>query len=145
MSVVRSQNGHGAINVKNIHVRRMLQQQQQQNSPRTIELSSTPGGTIFGTTPGGTRIVYDRSFLLQCRNSPMAKSPPPLPQIPGVTCLPVTTKNVSRSSKKARRDAESNQQSPSAEAHHSSTDVTEKQFEDHPPENSEDSLFELDM
>ena len=34
----------------------------------------------------GTRIIYDRSFLLQCRNSPLAKSPPAnLPKIPGVT------------------------------------------------------------
>ena len=35
----------------------------------------------------GTRLVYDRAFLLECRNSPMANSPPVgLPQIPGVTC-----------------------------------------------------------
>ena len=34
----------------------------------------------------GTRIIYDRAFLMQCRNSPLAKSPPPnLPKIPGVT------------------------------------------------------------
>jgi translation initiation factor 4E binding protein 1 len=50
------------------------------------DLSSTPGGTLFSTTPGGTRIVYDRAFLMQCRNSPLAKSPPNLPKIPGVTC-----------------------------------------------------------
>jgi len=35
----------------------------------------------------GTRLVYDRAFLLECRNSPLANSPPAgLPQIPGVTC-----------------------------------------------------------
>ena len=34
----------------------------------------------------GTRIIYDRKFLLQLRNSPLAKSPPGnLPDIPGVT------------------------------------------------------------
>ena len=33
----------------------------------------------------GTRIIYDRAFLMQCRNSPLAKSPPNLPNIPGVT------------------------------------------------------------
>ncbi len=34
----------------------------------------------------GTKIIYERSFLLQLRNSPLAKSPPPnLPVIPGVT------------------------------------------------------------
>ncbi|ESO87446.1 hypothetical protein LOTGIDRAFT_220154 [Lottia gigantea] len=50
------------------------------------DYSSTPGGTIFSTTPGGTRIVYDRAFLLQCRNSPLTKSPPPnMAKIPGVT------------------------------------------------------------
>jgi len=48
-------------------------------------------GTAFYTYIGcfgclGTRIVYDRAFLMQCRNSPLAKSPPNLPKIPGVTC-----------------------------------------------------------
>ncbi|XP_078509452.1 eukaryotic translation initiation factor 4E-binding protein 3 [Lissotriton helveticus] len=48
--------------------------------------SSTPGGTLFSTTPGGTRIIYDRKFLLDCRNSPIARTPPCyLPHIPGVT------------------------------------------------------------
>ena len=28
------------------------------------DYSSTPGGTIFGTTPGGTKIVYERAFLV---------------------------------------------------------------------------------
>lgn len=49
------------------------------------DYSQTPGGTLFSTTPGGTRIIYDRQFLMQCRNSPLAKSPPNLPKIPGVT------------------------------------------------------------
>uniref|UniRef100_A0A3Q3D3R1 Eukaryotic translation initiation factor 4E binding protein 2 n=1 Tax=Hippocampus comes TaxID=109280 RepID=A0A3Q3D3R1_HIPCM len=47
---------------------------------------TTPGGTLFSTTPGGTRIIYDRKFLLDMRNSPMAQTPPAhLPVIPGVT------------------------------------------------------------
>ncbi|KAM9391686.1 eukaryotic translation initiation factor 4E-binding protein 1 [Pholidichthys leucotaenia] len=51
------------------------------------DYSSTPGGTLFSTTPGGTRIIYDRKFLLECRSSPVAKTPPRgLPAIPGVTC-----------------------------------------------------------
>ena len=34
----------------------------------------------------GTRIVYERNFLMQMRHSPLAKSPPAnLPNIPGVT------------------------------------------------------------
>ncbi|XP_053504144.1 eukaryotic translation initiation factor 4E-binding protein 3 [Ictalurus furcatus] len=48
--------------------------------------SQTPGGTVFSITPGGTRIIYDRKFLLECRNSPIARTPPCcLPHIPGVT------------------------------------------------------------
>ncbi|XP_005995969.1 eukaryotic translation initiation factor 4E-binding protein 3-like [Latimeria chalumnae] len=53
--------------------------------------STTPGGTLFSTTPGGTRIIYDRKFLLECRNSPIARTPPCyLPQIPGVTISPTS-------------------------------------------------------
>eukprot|EP01094_Clydonella_sp_ATCC50884_P009316 TRINITY_DN18835_c0_g1_i1.p2 TRINITY_DN18835_c0_g1~~TRINITY_DN18835_c0_g1_i1.p2 ORF type:complete len:123 (+),score=22.96 TRINITY_DN18835_c0_g1_i1:108-476(+) len=49
-------------------------------------LSTTPGGTIFGTTPGGTRIVYDRAALMALASSPLAKTPPSgMPHIPGVT------------------------------------------------------------
>ncbi|XP_009316896.1 PREDICTED: eukaryotic translation initiation factor 4E-binding protein 1 [Pygoscelis adeliae] len=33
-----------------------------------------------------TRIIYDRKFLMECRDSPVAKTPPSdLPDIPGVT------------------------------------------------------------
>ena len=47
---------------------------------------TTPGGTMFAHTPGGTRIVYERAFLMQMRQSPLAKTPPAnLPLIPGVT------------------------------------------------------------
>ncbi|XP_023324084.1 eukaryotic translation initiation factor 4E-binding protein 3 [Eurytemora carolleeae] len=50
------------------------------------DYSTTPGGTIFGTTPGGTKIVYERAFLMNMRNSPLAKTPPNnMPCIPGVT------------------------------------------------------------
>jgi hypothetical protein len=73
---------------KNIQIRRV-----QLTDPMQMpnDLSTTPGGTLFSTTPGGTRIVYDRTFLLECRNSPLAKSPPVgLPAIPGVTCVALT-------------------------------------------------------
>ncbi|XP_009986113.1 PREDICTED: eukaryotic translation initiation factor 4E-binding protein 3 [Tauraco erythrolophus] len=43
---------------------------------------------LYSTTPGGTRIIYDRKFLLECKNSPVARTPPCcLPQTPGVTSL----------------------------------------------------------
>ncbi|CAB1312812.1 unnamed protein product [Coregonus sp. 'balchen'] len=55
---------------------------------------TTPGGTLFSTTPGGTRIIYDRKFLLDRRNSPIAQTPPAhLPIIPGVTSLNILTEN----------------------------------------------------
>lgn len=35
----------------------------------------------------GTRIIYERKFLLELRNSPLSQTPPRnLPLIPGVTC-----------------------------------------------------------
>ncbi|XP_052499201.1 eukaryotic translation initiation factor 4E-binding protein 3 isoform X1 [Budorcas taxicolor] len=67
---------------------------------------STPGGrgTLYATTPPppaevrgpgqgrqatGTRTIYDRKFLLECKNSPTARRPPCcLPQTPGVTVPP---------------------------------------------------------
>lgn len=68
------------------------------------DYGTTPGGTIFGTTPGGmsfkmkggtnfqfllylgTKIIYERAFLMKMRNSPLARTPPAnLPVIPGVT------------------------------------------------------------
>jgi len=50
------------------------------------DIAATPNGTIYCTTPGGTRIVYDRSLLLKLSVSPMTKSPPKnMKYIPGVT------------------------------------------------------------
>jgi len=57
--------------------------------PQPQDLSVTPGGTIYATTPGGTRIVYDRNALLFLRNSPLSKTPPThIAFIPGVTTVP---------------------------------------------------------
>jgi len=47
--------------------------------------SETPGGTMFSTTPGGTRIIYERKFLLDLKSSPLSQTPTKLPVIPGVT------------------------------------------------------------
>lgn len=42
----------------------------------------------------GTRIIYDRKFLLDRRNSPIAQTPPAhLPVIPGVTSQNVLNEN----------------------------------------------------
>ncbi|KAI9295560.1 eukaryotic translation initiation factor 4E binding protein [Neoconidiobolus thromboides FSU 785] len=54
--------------------------------PIPSSYSTTPRGTIFSTTPGGTRIIYDRHTLLNLRNSPLSRTPPAnLGFIPGVT------------------------------------------------------------
>ncbi|XP_022110039.1 eukaryotic translation initiation factor 4E-binding protein 2-like [Acanthaster planci] len=58
------------------------------NDPKELpsDYCTTPGGTMFGTTPGGTRIIYERQFLMNLRDSPLARTPPAnLPVIPGVT------------------------------------------------------------
>ncbi|XP_048209162.1 eukaryotic translation initiation factor 4E-binding protein 1-like [Perognathus longimembris pacificus] len=50
------------------------------------DYSTTRGSTLFSTTPGGTRIIYDRKFLMEGWNSPVARTPPrDLPTIPRVT------------------------------------------------------------
>ncbi|CAF1212478.1 unnamed protein product [Rotaria magnacalcarata] len=58
-----------------------------------LHFGETPGGSIFSTTPGGTRIYYDRAFLLSRRDSPMTRSPPHLPYIPEVTLIPEPEKS----------------------------------------------------
>jgi len=52
-------------------------------------LSMTPGGTLYATTPGGTKIAYDRNtMLLIGKNSPMSRTPPSgMAFIPGVTLV----------------------------------------------------------
>ncbi|XP_063723586.1 eukaryotic translation initiation factor 4E-1A-binding protein homolog [Symsagittifera roscoffensis] len=39
-------------------------------------VSYSLGGTIYGTTPGGTRIIYSRDSLMRYKDSPHAKTPP---------------------------------------------------------------------
>jgi len=58
-----------------------------------IPLSSTPGGSLYGTTPGGTRISYSRDILLHYKNSPLSKSPAQLPS--SILALGCTTEHAS--------------------------------------------------
>ena len=53
--------------------------------PDPHDLSQTPGGTLYATTPGGTKIVYNRDKLMALAQSPLSKSPLNLPYIPGIT------------------------------------------------------------
>lgn len=46
------------------------------------DYSSTPGGTLYSTTPGGSRIVYERAFLLKLSQSPISKTSPTKFDIP---------------------------------------------------------------
>eukprot|EP01112_Ceratiomyxa_fruticulosa_P011803 TRINITY_DN3237_c0_g2_i1.p1 TRINITY_DN3237_c0_g2~~TRINITY_DN3237_c0_g2_i1.p1 ORF type:complete len:109 (+),score=24.74 TRINITY_DN3237_c0_g2_i1:342-668(+) len=55
---------------------------------KDVTISQSLGGTFYGTTPGGSRFVYDRNSLLQMRNSPLSKTPPPImAHIPGITLV----------------------------------------------------------
>lgn len=55
----------------------------------TDELVEAADGYCSPFLPTGTRIIYDRKFLLECRSSPVTKTPPKgLPVIPGVTSPP---------------------------------------------------------
>jgi hypothetical protein len=86
-----NKNSPGSKYDKNIPIRRVPLSEQSQ---LPIDYSATPGGTLFSTTPGGTRIIYEREFLLQCRDSPLTKSPPPnMLNIPGVTSASKTVEN----------------------------------------------------
>ncbi|NXA26118.1 4EBP3 protein, partial [Ibidorhyncha struthersii] len=68
--------------------------------------SSTPGGTVYSIMPGSTRIIYDRNFLLECKNSPVARTPPCcLPQIPGVTS-PAQSSLVKLEERKEQNESE---------------------------------------
>ncbi|CAO3640969.1 unnamed protein product [Cunninghamella blakesleeana] len=51
----------------------------------TSELSTTPNGTVYGSTPGGTRVIYDCNTLLALANSQLAKTPNTMAYVPGIT------------------------------------------------------------
>jgi len=61
---------------------------QWQNIPNRNMLGCTPGGNhLYGVTPGGTRIIYDRYYILSARERGTKHTPDvELPIIEGVTC-----------------------------------------------------------
>jgi len=86
------------------------------------DCAATPGGTIFGTTPGGSKIIYDRMYLLKVRDSPASHTPPSnLPVIPGVTCP--------RGEKAAAKAAEGGQGDGKVQDVAESTDANEIEME----------------
>jgi len=91
-----------------------------------LHYGETPGGSIFSTTPGGTRIYYDRAFLLSRRDSPMTRSPPNLPYIPEVTLIPEPEKgsevveNGVKTDKKERTESGNDQSNLSNSNQHKS-------------------------
>ncbi|XP_061427412.1 eukaryotic translation initiation factor 4E-binding protein 2-like [Lethenteron reissneri] len=116
---------------------------------------TTPGGTFFSTTPGGTRIIYDRKFLMECRNSPLARTPPPLlPHIPGVTnprkSSPTAVVNAANAAASAAASAAA--ASPNAGGQQAATPtasptkaVAENNVANHSDKPGEDAQFEMDI
>jgi len=71
------------------------------------DLAATPNGSIYCTTPGGTRIVYDRSLLLKLSCSPMTKTPPSnMKYIPGVTAGGIPVESVAKITKPVKSPAQ---------------------------------------
>jgi hypothetical protein len=104
-----------------------------------LHYGETPGGSIFSTTPGGTRIFYDRAFLLSRRDSPMTRSPPILPFIPEVTLIPEPEKggNVVENGVKKEGSNSSVDKSNLSTAEHSTTATSVKK--------EGDDQFSMDM
>ncbi|CBY08361.1 unnamed protein product [Oikopleura dioica] len=53
------------------------------------DAAATPGGTLFGTTPGGSKIIYDRLYLMRMKSSPASNTPPKgMTPVRGITLIP---------------------------------------------------------
>ncbi|UJR37835.1 hypothetical protein I4U23_030525 [Adineta vaga] len=114
------------------------------NDPKDMPLhyGETPGGSIFSTTPGGSRIYYDRAFLLSRRDSPMTRSPPTLPFIPEVTLIPEPEKGGNivengHNADKKERAGSSIDKSNLSKTNHSTTPTSAKK--------EGDDQFSMDM
>ncbi|KAK9767123.1 Eukaryotic translation initiation factor 4E-binding protein 2 [Basidiobolus ranarum] len=112
-------------------------------TPLPADYSTTPHGTIFSTTPGGTKIIYDRNTLLQLRNSPLARTPPTnLPFIPGVTRASVgsttgtshlqhsfTPASLLETTNESSEEEEEEAEDHTNEEHHKDTDMFDMELE----------------
>lgn len=123
-----------------IPIRRMVV-----HDPKDMPLhyGETPGGSIFSTTPGGTRIYYDRTFLLSRRDSPMTRSPPHLPFIPEVTLIPDPNKNDG--SAETGTDAGNQQTASVSSASHSNVTGTGQVAQATSNKKGGDDQFSMDM
>ena len=127
---------------RNIPIRRVMLSDPSQ---LPSEYSTTPGGTLFSTTPGGTRIIYDRAFLMQCRESPLAKSPPPnLPKIPGVTSPETAGTGTGTIQENGHNEAMEQQLSPGGQRQQQ-PQPQQAPKEGKSPENAEEPQFEMDI
>jgi len=107
-----------------------------------LHYGETPGGSIFSTTPGGSRIYYDRTFLLSRRDSPMTRSPPCLPFIPEVTLIPEPEKsdNVVENGVKTDKKERLN-----SSVDNSNTSASEQQQQPTLAKKEGDDQFSMDM
>lgn len=108
-----------------------------------LHYGETPGGSIFSTTPGGTRIYYDRAFLLSRRDSPMTRSPPHLPFIPEVTLIPDPSKNDDVVEN--GNDAKNQQPAKASPTSHSNATTKERVAQATSTKKEGDDQFSMDM
>jgi hypothetical protein len=92
-----------------------------------IPLSSTPGGSLYGTTPGGTRISYSQAQLLGFRNSPLSKSPALLSQ--AIINLGVTTESAQAIPEEKLKAGAAGQAASSSSGSGAADEPDDEQFE----------------
>lgn len=114
------------------------------------DLSSTPGGSLFSTTPGGTRVYYDRNFMLSMRLSALARTPPPnLPVIKGVTVPDDRPKDVIQEEEENCKDSDDEEEvtrrrEASERLRSSSAAASNDDLSSSPPKD-DDSQFQLEL
>merc|ERR1712221_5946 len=80
--------------------------------------TETPGGTLFGFTPGGSKIVYTRDYLMSLKTSPASMTPPKkMTYIPGVTSpiSPLAQENLDKTVNETKAVTEPTEGEPEEE------------------------------